>query len=265
MHVAGFDQGPGLYLRLRGKVTGPFSQSDLQRMREQGRLSAFHEVSLDQQSWMLASEAGLLQVSRSSFPMLDLEPNVALSGSPMALQPASAPQQQASPATWYHVDGNGTRQGPLTREQMGELLGQGTLKARSLIWTEGMADWMPITETELSSLLPATTKARAARTGGGAGLIVAGILLLFLGIACFALAWAVDESLGEPEDTTRMTTVPPSKDKAKDRGPPKPEKAIEEPPEPNRSLVYVLVAAGVGFCALGITLIALGSAWRKKA
>lgn len=43
------------FVRLKGKVWGPFSLGQLKTMQGQGRLSSFHEVSADRQSWTAVS------------------------------------------------------------------------------------------------------------------------------------------------------------------------------------------------------------------
>ena len=49
---------------------------------------------------------------------------------------------------WYYTL-NEQQQGPVSQEQLGSLLQQGTLNADSMVWREGMADWQP-----LSAALP---------------------------------------------------------------------------------------------------------------
>ncbi len=49
--------GPGQwYVRMRGRVLGPFSPSQLASLRDRGRLTDDHELSQDRRSWMRASE-----------------------------------------------------------------------------------------------------------------------------------------------------------------------------------------------------------------
>ena len=48
--------GPQYWVRLRGKVTGPFDLAALQRQVKQGQLSRLHQISSDQATWKQASE-----------------------------------------------------------------------------------------------------------------------------------------------------------------------------------------------------------------
>jgi hypothetical protein len=44
------------WVRLRGKVTGPFDLPTLQRQVKQGQISRLHQLSADQVKWKQASE-----------------------------------------------------------------------------------------------------------------------------------------------------------------------------------------------------------------
>jgi len=54
---------------------------------------------------------------------------------------------------WYFAE-NGDRKGPVTQEEMNALIGSGKVGPATLVWQEGLEDWVPITETELRDLLP---------------------------------------------------------------------------------------------------------------
>jgi hypothetical protein len=49
----------------------------------------------------------------------------------------------------YHYSLNGQQMGPVSEEQLREMLAAGTITAATLIWKEGMADWQPV-----ASVLP---------------------------------------------------------------------------------------------------------------
>jgi hypothetical protein len=44
-----------LYVRVRGKVLGPFSPAQLANLRDRGQFRSFHEVSEDRVGWQAAS------------------------------------------------------------------------------------------------------------------------------------------------------------------------------------------------------------------
>jgi uncharacterized RDD family membrane protein YckC len=46
---------------------------------------------------------------------------------------------------WYHVE-NGQQRGPITEAQLDELARAGTIKADTLVWADGMANWQPYSQ-----------------------------------------------------------------------------------------------------------------------
>lgn len=51
---------------------------------------------------------------------------------------------------WYYVE-NGQQKGPVTQDQLDELARQGTIKADTLVWTDGMANWLPYSQARPGS------------------------------------------------------------------------------------------------------------------
>ena len=163
-----FDSSARLFLRFRGKVTGPYSLAQIEQMRQLGRMTAFHEVSLDGTNWFLAVDAGLVtSTSMGQTPTAEL--------SAMSL-----PTESATPASppWYHLDASGGRQGPIPSEQMAELVTGGKFTGSSEVWCEGFPDWVPLAQTELAAFLPQKPIGVANDpTTQDNGLVVAGYLL----------------------------------------------------------------------------------------
>jgi hypothetical protein len=44
---------------------------------------------------------------------------------------------------WYYSDGS-TRQGPVSETELASMISTGTLHTRSLVWAEGMPDWVEV-------------------------------------------------------------------------------------------------------------------------
>lgn len=57
-------------------------------------------------------------------------------------------------AEWYYAQ-KGTRNGPVTKEEIEGLIKDGTLDGDSELWREGMSDWTSLKQTELKSALVA--------------------------------------------------------------------------------------------------------------
>ena len=79
MSNAVFDPSARLFVRFRGKTTGPFSLAQIEQMRQLGRVTAFHEVSADRIQWILAGDAGLVAspgMGQNPGPILGAMPEV---------------------------------------------------------------------------------------------------------------------------------------------------------------------------------------------
>jgi len=53
--------------------------------------------------------------------------------------------------TWFYAE-NGGHKGPVTQEQVTELLRNGALNEQTSVWSEGMTGWEPLAQTALNSL-----------------------------------------------------------------------------------------------------------------
>ncbi|MCY2929520.1 MAG: DUF4339 domain-containing protein [Planctomycetota bacterium] len=64
---------------------------------------------------------------------------------PVAPPPAQAdkPRVSASASVWYY-EMNGAQQGPVTAVEIKGLLDAARIRATTLVWTEGLADWVPL-------------------------------------------------------------------------------------------------------------------------
>jgi hypothetical protein len=50
----------------------------------------------------------------------------------------------AQDVVWYFVDLMGTRQGPVSRQDLLDAIAQGRLRSASLVWRNGMPQWQPL-------------------------------------------------------------------------------------------------------------------------
>ena len=55
---------------------------------------------------------------------------------------------------WYY-GANGERKGPFTRDQMATIVQTGAITPDTLVWTAGMPNWLPFTQSTLAQDLPA--------------------------------------------------------------------------------------------------------------
>jgi hypothetical protein len=71
---------------------------------------------------------------------------------PSPQSPPNIPQAGAVPQQWYYVK-NGQRQGPVSTDQIKQLLASGSLQPSDLVWKEGMSQWTAA--STIKELLPA--------------------------------------------------------------------------------------------------------------
>lgn len=133
-----------LYLRVRGKITGPFGVAQLLSLRDRGQLRRFHEVSEDRQHWQ--SAASLAEVFPPEQAPAALEPNVNITSQP------NLPVQGASTATaeWLYVDSQGQKHGPVPKEQLLTLRQASVISDATLVWREGLTDWVALSAAGLA-------------------------------------------------------------------------------------------------------------------
>lgn len=137
------------YIRNRNKITGPFQREQLEALRRRGQLARFHEVSRDQETWILASSLPALFASTSR-------------SAPAAAAPDPIPTVQPAPVGWFYSSGQ-RPVGPVGKEELVGLLKSGRIDSKTLVWTEGLANWIPLRDAELDA-----TPARAGDLPRGA-------------------------------------------------------------------------------------------------
>jgi hypothetical protein len=143
-----------LYVRVRGKVIGPFDFQQLKSLRDRGQFRRFHEVSEDRQKWVAASSIPEFfpdpegrkaqeqegQLVESQTTALVTQQSAAIKENEMAIS--------ASPAKWYYIDANGERRGPVSKDSLLKLWEKGEITSTTDVWKEGMTDWLPISSLE---------------------------------------------------------------------------------------------------------------------
>lgn len=126
------------YIRVRGKVSGPYDLYQLRTLQERGGLARFHEISTDQQNWVPALALSELFPSGGAAPAPSQRPD----GPAEAYnQPGPDP---ADEPVWYYLDRQGGQQGPTSLRQIEQLFRSGQIDGSSLGWKPGMTDWLAL-------------------------------------------------------------------------------------------------------------------------
>ncbi len=120
-----------LFIRLRGRIQGPFSAEQLQSMSQRGQFSRMHEVSGDGITWGRATtRPELFERAQSAF--IIEEPELPEPPRAQALPPADV---------WYYHQ-LGANHGPVDLDQLQFLANSGQLLPTELVWKQGLPEWI---------------------------------------------------------------------------------------------------------------------------
>lgn len=137
-----------LYIRIRGRILGPYDQDKLQSLAKRGQLSRLHELSQDTANWVPALTYPELFLVEERHVVVKEQPSqVAVHN--------SLPQQEPAPASmarrwWYRR--NGSEVGPVDEATLQQALATGNLAGDDIVWAEGMPQW--VAARQVPGLLP---------------------------------------------------------------------------------------------------------------
>lgn len=175
--------GQTWFIRSNGKIRGPFSQQQLESLKNRGRLNVEDELSLDRRNWLAASDTVLFQGASAagggdagggggeahySFQQAAFEQPV------QQQQPAQAgtgvpgqPVQQAAPkpVMWFYSADGQNQQGPVDTLTLQGLTATGQVTPDTLVWKEGLSAWLPIKDVPEISGHAAVAAAPAGQSG----------------------------------------------------------------------------------------------------
>jgi hypothetical protein len=123
------------FVRIRGKVMGPFGDAQLVSLRDRGQFKPFHEVSTDRILWTPAST--LTHIFK---PTLSSEPvNTGFESA----QSNSGNDDGVANDGWFVADDEGNRKGPLDYKTVKSMVSSNQVSPDTMVWKAGMADWIP--------------------------------------------------------------------------------------------------------------------------
>ncbi len=155
------------YLRVRGKVKGPFDLEGLHTLVRRGILSRVHELSTDGKTWITAGRYAEL---------FETEAAIRARSQPSEAEPTeeSPPEESASAAAspadagadaQYYYSQNGSAVGPVGLPILRLLAGNGTIQPDDLIWRENADAGIPARQVPaLATIL--SSRGGHAETGG---------------------------------------------------------------------------------------------------
>ena len=128
-----------LYVRIRGRALGPYDQEKLQSLVRFGQLSRMQEVSTDATNWVRASTYPELFVNQGPPSVLVEEQAVVEVQKPST---KNGPPPMLFGQQWWYGK-NGSEAGPVDQATLQQMLASGTLSPDDIVWTDGMAQWVP--------------------------------------------------------------------------------------------------------------------------
>ncbi len=127
-----------LFIRLRGRVQGPFTPDQLQSLAKRGQFSRTHEISTDGVSWSRAiNRPDLFPTGRVDLVPAEL----------VLPDTSSSPESQAAIAApppvdvWYYHQ-LGKNHGPVDINHLQHLATSGQILPEDMVWKEGLPDWI---------------------------------------------------------------------------------------------------------------------------
>ena len=144
--MADTDNGTNYFIRVRGRVLGPYDVAQLKTLRGRGQFGRANEVSTDRQTWQsAASIEHLFPETAKAVNRQSPSKEASSSDSSAPPQPdAGAPARKASPG-WHYAVGS-EQLGPVSLLELRGLIATKQLTPNDLVWREGLAEWTPLRE-----------------------------------------------------------------------------------------------------------------------
>ena len=150
------------YVRVRGRVQGPFGLEQLKKLRQRGQFSRAHEVSVDQVTWQSASSLDVVFVTTKRAALARAEPAIEIRAETVGVGPAvqnrPTPSSPTEP-TWHYTVGE-EQYGPVTLVELRKLVANGEVMETDLVWKVGMPDWTVVGDVSAINGTHGATPAR---------------------------------------------------------------------------------------------------------
>lgn len=161
------------FIRVRGRVLGPFDEQKLRALASRGQFGKMHEVSEDGMTWSRASlYPDLFRGGDTAVVVAENSPVVETRQEQPAdyyttVQAAPAtPAPPSGPGGWYY-SANGQQQGPVGFANLQLMVQTGQLSSSSLVWTNGMSQWLPASQVDGLASTPPTTQSANEKLSAG--------------------------------------------------------------------------------------------------
>lgn len=129
------------YIRLAGRVRGPFTVDGLKEQIRRGVFSPhISEVSEDRTNWLRASQIPAL--TELLWPSTTTHPQASPVDNPDVAEP--------KPVQWHYTKNGVKAASTVSAEQLDVLIRQGTVALNERIWNETMPDWVEVSQSQFA-------------------------------------------------------------------------------------------------------------------
>ena len=222
-------EDPIMYLRFRGRASGPYSLAEVLRMVGRGQVTRIHEVSMNQVTWNRAGSQPELKpaferLGAAGYDEVDAQSGVTAE---QQIQSEAAGQSVdtgvggdagAMVKDWYYSL-NDQQVGPVSTALIRKMIEEQRLAPDTLVWRGGLSEWIPLDAAELieaadtaatgnvshGSQLADVQRGRS-RTIALVAVVVVAILLA--GGAVFWLVWPSEKATVVGEMNRSQTELP---------------------------------------------------------
>jgi S1-C subfamily serine protease len=125
------------YIRIRGKVFGPFDEDQLKTMKTKGKLSRTSEISENKVDWFPAENLEFLfPPATAPAPSQTTTSGTSASNS-LPVNSGTTNAVPSEPAIWFYSVNGTEGYGPVTQTAIVQMIQTGTLRSESLVWQQG--------------------------------------------------------------------------------------------------------------------------------
>ena len=162
--MADTDNATNYYIRVRGRVLGPYDVAQLKTLRGRGQFGRANEVSTDRQTWQSAASIEHLFGGTTAIVTTRAASKEAAS---VAEPSGSGPPGRSMTPVWHYAVGD-EQCGPVTLLELRGMIASSQLMPDDNVWKEGMADWIPIRDVaELNAVAKSNAGASVSQTTSG--------------------------------------------------------------------------------------------------
>lgn len=133
------DSNATYFIRVRGRILGPYDVAQLKTLRARGQFSRANEVSTDRQAWQ---SAGTIEHLFASPAKTDKRQEASPDSVAAPSRPAPATATRTDAAGWYYAVGT-EQYGPVSLLDLRGVMAAGKITPNDLVWKDGLVDWTP--------------------------------------------------------------------------------------------------------------------------